>query len=133
MAMQQQQSSSQHMMTGGHPKTAMYTSPSGAYSNHQVVYPMAQYGDTTSAQQHLQYGSVPPPVGVLDQSYGSAGVFSTPPLSEIPAPHSESSPESYHTDHYNQHDLADLLGPLKLDERGTGEFGSPSKEPSRKR
>jgi hypothetical protein len=47
-------------------------------------------------------------------------------LHEMSAPHSESSPESYHTDQYSQHDLADLLGPLRLDETGTGELVCPS-------
>ncbi|GAP88713.2 putative lipase regulator 1 [Rosellinia necatrix] len=120
MAMHQP-SSQHHMMAGGHHKTAMYT-PSGSYPSHQVVYPLAQYGDTTSAQQHMSYGSVPPPVGVLDQSYASTGVFPTPPLPDMPGPHSESSPESYHTEQYGQQDLSDLLGPLRLDERGTAPY-----------
>ncbi|KAI1298534.1 fungal-specific transcription factor domain-containing protein [Xylaria venustula] len=113
-----------HMMAGGHPKTAMYATPPGSYSNHQAVYPLAHYGDATSVQQHIPYGSVPPPssVGILDQSYAPPGVFPTPPLPEISASHSGSSPESYHTDQYGQHDLADLLGPLKLDERGTAPY-----------
>ncbi|KAJ8123906.1 hypothetical protein ONZ43_g260 [Nemania bipapillata] len=40
----------------------------------------------------------------------------------MPPPPSESSPESYHAEQYSQHDLADLLGPLKLDERGTAPY-----------
>ncbi|KAI1160722.1 fungal-specific transcription factor domain-containing protein [Nemania serpens] len=120
--MAMQQPSPQHMLPGGHHKTAMYTSPAGSYPAPQPVYPLTQYGDTTPVPQHMPYGSVPS-VGVLTQSYAPAGVFSTPPLPEMPGPHSESSPESYHhTEQYSQHDLADLLGPLKLDERGTAPY-----------
>ncbi|KAK5634831.1 hypothetical protein RRF57_010544 [Xylaria bambusicola] len=119
--MAMQQPSSQHMMASGHPKPALYASPPGSYPNHQAIYPLAQYGDATPVQQHIPYASVPPPpVGVLDQSYAPPSVFPTPPLPEISASHSGSSPESYHADQYGQQDLADLLGPLKLDERGTG-------------
>ncbi|KAI1434107.1 fungal-specific transcription factor domain-containing protein [Xylaria sp. CBS 124048] len=114
-----QQPPPQHMM--GHPKAAMYAPPP-AYPAHQTVYPMSQYGDPASVQQHMPYASVPPPVGVIEQHYAPPHVFSTPPLPDMSAPHSESSPESYHTEGYNQHDLADLLGPLKLDERGTAPY-----------
>ncbi|KAI2626397.1 fungal-specific transcription factor domain-containing protein [Xylaria nigripes] len=116
------QSAPQHMMAGGHPKPAMYAPPSASYPAHPTVYPLTQYGDATSVQQHMPYTSMPPPVGVLEQSYAPSSVFSTPPLPDMSAPHSESSPESYQTEGYNQHDLADLLGPLKLDERGTAPY-----------
>ncbi|KAI0410073.1 fungal-specific transcription factor domain-containing protein [Xylaria palmicola] len=120
--MAMQQPPSQHIMAGAHPKTSMYAAQSSSYPNQQAVYPLSQYGDAGSVQQHMPYGSLPPPVNVLDQAYSSAGVFPTPPLPEMSAPHSESSPESYHTEQYGQHDLADLLGPLKLDERGTAPY-----------
>ncbi|KAI8624232.1 fungal-specific transcription factor domain-containing protein [Xylariaceae sp. FL1651] len=119
MAMQQH--SPQHMMAG-HSKSTMYAPPPGSYSNHQPVYPLTPYADATSVQQHMPYASVPPSVGVLDQPYASASVFPTQPMQELSAPHSEPSPESYHTEQYSQHDLADLLGPLKLDERGTAPY-----------
>ncbi len=66
--MAMQQPAPQHMMATGHPKTTMYASPPGSYSNHQAVYPLTQYGDATSVQQHIPYGSLPPPssVSVLD-------------------------------------------------------------------
>jgi hypothetical protein len=118
--MAMQQPTHQQMMSSAHPKAAMYTSPPGSYPGHQAVYPLT-YGDASSVQQHIPYASVPPSVGVLDQPYAPANVFPTPPLQEMSAPHSESSPESYQTEQYS-HDLADLLGPLKLDERGTGEL-----------
>ncbi|KAF2970113.1 hypothetical protein GQX73_g3456 [Xylaria multiplex] len=121
--MAMQQPPSQHMMSSSHSKAAIYASPPGSYPSHQAVYPLSQYGDSTSVQQHMHYGSIPPPpVGVIDQPYAPTGVFPTPPLPEISTSHSGSSPESYHTDHYGQHDLADLLGPLKLDERGTAPY-----------
>ncbi|KAI1259498.1 fungal-specific transcription factor domain-containing protein [Xylariaceae sp. FL1019] len=115
MAMQQQ--SAQHAMVG-HPKPAVYSSPSASYPTRHAVYPHMSYGDASAMSQHMPY---PSPVGVLDQPYTPASVFPTPPLQSIPAPHSEGSPESY-VDHYGQHDLADLLGPLKLDERGTAPY-----------
>ncbi|KAI0193479.1 fungal-specific transcription factor domain-containing protein [Astrocystis sublimbata] len=118
MAMQQP-SPQQMMMAGGHPKPSMYANPSDPYSNHQAAYSLPQYGNTGGVTQQMPYGSMPQ-VGVLDQSYAPAHVFPTPPLPEMSHPQSGSSPESY-TD-YGHNDLADLLGPLKLDERGTAPY-----------
>ncbi|KAI1326964.1 fungal-specific transcription factor domain-containing protein [Xylariaceae sp. FL0255] len=104
----------------GHPKPTMFTSPLNAYATHQPVYPQSMsYPDASGVPQHLQYASS---VGVMDQAYAPASVFPTPPMQTISSPHSEGSPESHYTDHYSQHDLADLLGPLKLDERGTAPY-----------
>ncbi|KAI1334139.1 hypothetical protein F5Y15DRAFT_402858 [Xylariaceae sp. FL0016] len=109
-----------HMMQG-QPKPGMYPSPVGSYADHQGAYSTSPYGDTPPAQ-HMQYGSVPQPVGVMEQTYAPASVFPTPPMHQASAPHSESSPESYHPESYGQQDLADLLGALKVNERGTAPY-----------
>ncbi|RYP04201.1 hypothetical protein DL765_010266 [Monosporascus sp. GIB2] len=112
MAMPQQQS-----MMGGQPKMAgMYTSHD-SYTDPHGVYPSVHYGDAATAQHNVPYSTVPS-VGVMDQQYAPAGVFPTPPVHHQSV-HSESSPESYQQDHYGQHDISDVLGALKLDERGT--------------
>ncbi|KAI1502469.1 hypothetical protein F5X99DRAFT_417825 [Biscogniauxia marginata] len=109
------------MMTA-QPKPGMYPSP-GFYSDHQGVYPSVAYGESPATQHYMQYAHVPhPPVGAMDPAY-AANVFPTPPMHQVSAPHSEASPESYTTDPYGQqHDLADLLGSLKVDERGTAPY-----------
>ncbi|KAI1076155.1 hypothetical protein F5B20DRAFT_556947 [Whalleya microplaca] len=106
-------------MMAGQPKPGMYPSP-GAYAEHQGVYSPVPYGDAPGPQHHMQYASVPQ-VGVMDQSYAPASVFPTPPMHQHSA-HSESSPESHYADHYQQHDLADLLGALKVNEAGTAPY-----------
>lgn len=113
----------QQAMMGGQPKapsTASMYAPHGSYSDHQSVYSSVSYGDATTPQHNVQYSAMPP-VGVMDQSYASASVFPTPPVHHQSV-HSESSPESYQQDQYSQHDISDVLGALKLDEIGTGQF-----------
>ncbi|KAI0392228.1 hypothetical protein F5Y17DRAFT_477892 [Xylariaceae sp. FL0594] len=118
--MAMQQPPHPQIMSGGHNKQPMYTSPTSAYPSHQAMYPLA-YGDASSVQHQISYGSVPQTVGALEQPYPSASVYQAPPMQEMPAPHSESSPASYQTEQYG-HDLADLLGPLKLDVTGTAPY-----------
>ncbi|KAI2616089.1 hypothetical protein GGR54DRAFT_611146 [Hypoxylon sp. NC1633] len=117
MPMQQQ---SQSSMMAAQPKSGMYPT-SGPYSEHQGVYPPMPYGDPPPPPHQLQYATLSPQVGVMDQPYASAGVFPTPPMHQHSA-HSESSPESYHQDQYGQQDLADILGALKVDEAGTAPY-----------
>lgn len=113
------QMSSQSMM-GGQPKAGMYAAP-GPYADGHNVYQNVSYPAPQPGQHSMHYTTIPP-VGVLDQSYAPASVFPTPPMQHHHhPPHSESSPESYTTqDHYQNSDLADLLGSLKMDEKGTG-------------
>ncbi|KAI1491767.1 hypothetical protein F5X96DRAFT_668354 [Biscogniauxia mediterranea] len=115
--------SSQQSMMAAQQKSGMYPSPS-SYSDHQGVYQSVAYGESPATQHHMQYAAVPhQSVGAMDPSYASANVFPTPPMHQASAPHSEASPESYTTDPYGQqHDLADLLGSLKVDERGTAPY-----------
>lgn len=72
-------------------------------------------------QQNMHYTAMPQGSSAVDQSYAQQqNTFPTPPL-QHGAPH-DSSPGAYSQDSYNQHDLADLLGSLKVNEAGTGEF-----------
>ncbi|KAK6069266.1 lipase regulator 1 [Seiridium cupressi] len=113
-----QMSSHPQSMMSGQPKAAMYGTQ-GPYSDGHHVYQAVPYAAPPPAQHNMHYTTMPP-VGVMDQSYAPANVFPTPPMHHQQAPHSESSPESYTQDHYGQNnDLSDLLGSLKMDERGT--------------
>lgn len=108
-------------MMGGQPKAGMYAAP-GPYSDGHNVYQTVSYPAPQPGQHSMHYTTIPP-VGVLDQSYAPASVFPTPPMQHHHAPHSESSPESYTTqDHYQNSDLSDLLGSLKMDEKGTAPY-----------
>ncbi|KAK6209165.1 hypothetical protein LQW54_006619 [Pestalotiopsis sp. IQ-011] len=117
-----QMSSHSQAMMGGQPKAGMYAAP-GPYSDGHNVYQTVSYPTPQPGQHSMHYTTIPP-VGVLDQSYAPASVFPTPPMQHHHhAPHSESSPESYTTqEHYQNGDLADLLGSLKMDEKGTAPY-----------
>lgn len=76
--------------------------------------------DTSQPQPNMNYTTVPPPVSMVDQqSYAGQNVFPTPPMQPGSRP-DDSSPEAYSPDSYQQQDLADLLGTLKVDETGAG-------------
>jgi hypothetical protein len=77
--------------------------------------------DATPGQHNLQYTTIPTP-GVLDHGYSGPSAFPTPPTHQVPR--QESSPEAQSIDSYQQQDLADLLGGLKVNELGTGMFSS---------
>lgn len=77
---------------------------------HAVPYDVAQ------SQQDLHYTTVPP--NLADNPYAQASAFPTPPLHH--GNRQDSSPEAQSVDSYQQQDLADLLGTLKLNELGTG-------------
>lgn len=79
--------------------------------------------DASQAQQDINYTTVPPPTMLESSSYTHHhGLPSTSAQhnSQPDASQSEASPASYSTDSYQQQDLADLLGTLKLNELGTG-------------
>jgi hypothetical protein len=97
----------------------------------QMVYPHQQYTDapggyhgmpydSSQPQAHpMSYAPVQQPYGVMDpQQYAAQGVFPTPPLQ--PNQPQEPSPEAYSPESYAQQDLSELLGNLKVDEKGTG-------------
>jgi hypothetical protein len=107
----------QQQVMGG-TKQGLYPAQ-GSYPDSHSMYSPTGYGHAPGSQHGLQYGDVSPTVGVMDQSYGSGNVFPTPPMQHQSA-HSEPSPGSY--DEYGQADLTDLLGALRVDERGTGQY-----------
>lgn len=132
MPMQQQQ---QMMQPGSKPAEDMYA-PQAYADAGPVPYGVSPYGagqqpPPPQAQQHQQHPGMhyqQQPIPVMDpSSYGAQGVFPTPP----PIPPSqiqEPSPEAYSSpDSYGQHDLSDLLGNLKVDEKGTGIDPNPSR------
>jgi hypothetical protein len=119
-----QMSSQPQSLMGGQPKAGMYGAQ-GPYSDGASVYQPVQYAPQPQPGQHNLHYTTMPPVGVMDQSYAPASVFPTPPMHHQQAPHSESSPESYTQEYGGSSDLSDLLGALKMNERGTGETRSP--------
>lgn len=85
------------------------------------AYPNVQYNPPQGHPgANVHYGSMPPQVAVMDQHYAQQAVFPTPPPPMQTGPRQEPSPEAYTPDSFQQQDLADLLGSLKVDEKGTG-------------
>jgi Fungal Zn(2)-Cys(6) binuclear cluster domain len=68
-------------------------------------------------QSPMQFNSIQGPTSVMDNHYSSAQtVFPVAPVQQRSQPE---SPE-YHHDRYEQQELADLLGDLKMDFDGSG-------------
>ncbi|KAJ6782170.1 hypothetical protein PWT90_03602 [Aphanocladium album] len=76
--------------------------------------------DASQAQHDINYTTVPPPAMLDPSPYAHQNNFPAPPLRQ--SDHPGASPESYTTDAYQQQDLADLLGTLKLNEVGTAPY-----------
>lgn len=109
------------MQTAPKPGQPVYA-PQGAYPDTGVPGYQGVPYDISPTQQHgMNYTSVTP-VSAADQSYNPQSVFPTPPLQPNSQP--EPSPEAYSPESYGQQDLSELLGNLKVDEKGTGMFGS---------
>lgn len=106
-----------------YPQMSSYTeNPTGFYT---IPY------DPSQAQHDINYTTVSPSVMLDPNSYAPQNNF--PASSLNPPDHPGASPESYTTETYQQQDLADLLGTLKLNELGTGmicALTSPSHIPS---
>ncbi|PHH83873.1 hypothetical protein CDD83_2884 [Cordyceps sp. RAO-2017] len=91
-----------------------------------AAYPDADFSSMSFDSHHnLHYTTVPPPpVSVLDHHpqppYTPQNTFPTPPLQQAPRP--DSSSEACSNDSYQQQDLADLLGTLKVNELGTAPY-----------
>jgi hypothetical protein len=123
----QQMPMAQQSMMQGQPKQgqAMYAMQ-GAYPD--GAYQTLPY-DASQAQQDVHYTTVSPQAGMMEQQHGAAqNVFPTPPMQHQQSGRvEESSPEAYSPDAYQQQDLADLLGTLKVDEAGTGKLNSPTR------
>jgi hypothetical protein len=119
MPMQQQQvSAPQHMVPGVvKPGPSMYAAQS-TYPDASNIYQHVSYAESPTSQHNLHYTTVPPSVPLVDQSYAAQNVFPTPPLQH--GSRSDSPPAAYSPDSYQQPDLADLLGSLKVNESGTG-------------
>ena len=101
------------------PKMNQMVYPHQQYPDAAAGYPGIPY-DSSQAQAHgMNYASVQPQYGVMDpQQYAAQGVFPTPPLQ--PNQPQEPSPEAYSPESYAHQDLSELLGSLKVDEKGTG-------------
>lgn len=96
---------------GMYPHMANYTeNPGGFYS---IPY------DASQAQHDINYTTVPAPALMDPSSYQQQNGFPTPPTNQSSLP--AASPGAHSTESYQQQDLADLLGTLKLNELGTGE------------
>lgn len=108
----------QSMMAGGQkPNPSMYAAQ-GAYSDPNV-FPPVHYSDQQVHQHNMHYTTVSPSSSMMEQPYTGQNVFPTPPLQQSQRP--DSPPDTYSNDgSYQQSDLADLLGSLKVNEAGTG-------------
>jgi hypothetical protein len=95
------------------------------YSQAVDVYQPVSYGEPSSGhnQQSMHFDHIQTPVSIIDQHqhYSSHPVFPTPPLQQS----SQSvSTDTYEKDQYGQGNLADVLGLLKINEAGTGDYSS---------
>lgn len=102
---------------------AMYgTQPQQVYPDANASYQHVSYD--TSQQPGMHYGAVAPLEFFMDHQYAGQNVFPTPPMHQPPPPpgaQQQPSPEAYSSPgDYQHHDLADLLGTLKVNETGTG-------------
>ncbi|KAH0530637.1 hypothetical protein TsFJ059_005242 [Trichoderma semiorbis] len=100
-------------------------------SEQDVYAPQAGYPDAASAsfqtlpydasqpQHNLHYTTVPPQMSMVDQHVAPQDAFPTPPMQQSQP---GSSPGAYSADSYQQQDLADLLGGLKMNEIGTAPY-----------
>lgn len=111
----------QQSIMSAQPRPGIY-GPQGTYPSSQAVYPAVSYAEPSTAHSSMQYPTMPPSAGVMDQSYAPASVFPTPPLQHQPS-HPASTPGSTYPEQYVQQDLANLLGSLNVNERGTGVLG----------
>lgn len=98
------------------------------YTDNVGVYQSVPYSQPT-AQQTMQFNNMHGSTGMIENHYSvSQNVFPVAamqqtqqqPQHQAPLPPIESSPESYHQDPYTPQDLADYLGDLKMDARGSG-------------
>ncbi|KAH6900648.1 hypothetical protein B0T10DRAFT_392605 [Thelonectria olida] len=103
------------------PQSVMYAGQQpypdqGPAGYHHVPY------EATQPQSSMPYSAVQPPVSMIDHSYTAHSVFPTPPMQQQQQLRHESSPEAYSPGEYQHHDLADLLGTLKVNEAGTAPY-----------
>jgi hypothetical protein len=111
----QQPSLSQAAMFHQQPSASSYADTSS------LPY-LGHYGESQTAPQNVHYTTVPPSaaVNVMDQPYAHQHqAFPASPLQQAPRP-GDSPADSYSEEQYGQ--LSDLLGSLKVNEAGTGEF-----------
>lgn len=114
------QVSLQQQLTGPQkPNTAVY--PQLPYGEPVGVYQQSMpYSAGQSSNHGLNYGSMQPPINVLDGNYQQPQhSFPTPPIQHQPQPQ---TPDNYQQDQYAEEDLSDLLGGLKMNEAGTGKL-----------
>jgi hypothetical protein len=106
------------------PATMYGTQPQQVYPDASGSYQHVSYD--TSQQPGMHYGAVAPTGSMMDHQYAGQNVFPTPPMHQPPPPpgaQQQPSPEAYSSPgDYQHHDLADLLGTLKVNETGTAPY-----------
>ncbi|KAK2595354.1 hypothetical protein QQS21_006954 [Conoideocrella luteorostrata] len=100
------------------PMTDLYMPQNTFPDNDHAVFQQVTF-DASQGQHNLHYTTVPAP-GELDHAYSGPNTFPTPPMHH--GHRQESSPEAQSIDSYQQQDLADLLGGLKVNEIGTAPY-----------
>ncbi|TLS23522.1 uncharacterized protein PpBr36_05710 [Pyricularia pennisetigena] len=95
--------------------------PQTAYSDASPgsIYNPSRYPDSQSPHGALSYSTLNTPITAMESAFGSHDMFPNPPAHRPSIPHSP--PESYSSGDHGS-DLADLLGPLKLNEFGTAPY-----------
>jgi hypothetical protein len=111
-----------HQVMSADPRSgpSMYAQSHGVFhDNNAAAYSNVAYDGTHAHPTNMPYGSIPQQLPVMDPHYTSQTVFPTPPPLQTGA-HQEPSPEAFTPESFQQQDLPDLLGNLKVDEKGTG-------------
>ncbi|UPK98932.1 hypothetical protein LCI18_009867 [Fusarium solani-melongenae] len=114
---QYQQMSMQQQVLNPGPKP-MYATQSAYPDASAAPYQAVPYEQQPGS---LHYAAVPAPAPMMEQPYASQNVFPTPPMQPHQA-QQQPSPEAYSPGEYQHHDLADLLGTLKVNETGTAPY-----------
>ncbi|VUC35822.1 unnamed protein product [Clonostachys rosea] len=115
MQQMQMQQSIMHQPTKAGP--SVYTQPQGNYTDMSAYQPVT-YEPEQSQTHGINYTTVSH-VPVMDPTYQQS--LYQPPQLQVSTRH-EASPEAYTPDSLQQGDLADLLGSLKVDEKGTAPY-----------
>ncbi|KHN94514.1 uncharacterized protein MAM_07569 [Metarhizium album ARSEF 1941] len=113
----------QQMPMGGQPGPDSSNSmpdlyPDAFVDRDQTAFQQVSF-DTVPGQHNLQYSTMSA-AAVLDHGYGEPDAFATQAMRQ--GPRQEPSPGPQSVDSYQQQDLADLLGGLKVDEVGTAPY-----------
>ncbi|KAF3764375.1 hypothetical protein M406DRAFT_107309 [Cryphonectria parasitica EP155] len=117
-----------HMLAGTPDAASMYAPKAASYSGPSGLYQPMQYADHSPVATGMHYTTIPPPVGVVDNSFAASQSQPQGQPSLFPNAHvqqgnrPDSPPETYTSETYGPQDLSEILGTLKLNDAGTAPY-----------